>query len=74
MRTRQKISKESFRTDLIKWHSTTRKHLIRTGKNDDYDKKWGRLESCQRFNADQSPLPLAFDTKRSYEIVEPGSR
>ena len=43
MRTRQKRSKEPFCSDLMKWYSTARKRLIRTGKNDDYDKKWDKM-------------------------------
>ena len=77
MRTRQrnrKRSKESFRNDLMKWHATTRERLVRTGATENYDEKWGRFKPCQRFNVDQSPLPFAVDTKRTYEIVEPGSR
>ena len=76
MRTRQrnhKRSKDSFCSDLMKWHSTTRKHLIRTSKNDEYDKGWGRVKPCQRFNVEQSPLPFAVETKCTYEIAEPGS-
>ena len=75
MRARQrnrKRSKESFRSDLMKWPSTRQR--IRTDKNDDYDKKWGRFKSCQRFNVDQSPLSFAVDTKSTHESVEPGSR
>ena len=58
----------------MKWHSTARELLIRTGKNGNYDKKWGKFKPCQRFNVDQYPLPFAVDTKCTYKVVEPGSR
>jgi len=73
MRARQrnrKQSKEAFRNDLMKWHGTTRERLVKTGKDDQYDQKWGRFVPTQRFNVDQSPLPFAVETKRTYEIVE----
>ena len=41
MRTRQRNrrrSKESFGSDLMKLHSTTREALLQTCKNDDYEK------------------------------------
>lgn len=77
MRTRQrnhKRFKESFGGDIMKWHSTTRKYLIGSGKNNDYDKKWGRFKLCQRFNVDQSSLSFALIPNAPYQILEPGSR
>ncbi|MEO0683927.1 MAG: hypothetical protein AAFY76_02490 [Cyanobacteria bacterium J06649_11] len=73
MRTRQRNrreSKEAYRNDLMKWHGTTRERLVKTGKDDQYDPKWGRFVPKQRFNVDQSPLPFAVETKRTYEIIE----
>ena len=73
MRARQRNRrqpKEAFRHDLMKWHGTTRERLIRTGKDDNYDPKWGRFTPNQRFNVDQSPLPFAVETKRTYEIID----
>ena len=74
----------AFREDLSKWHSITRERLVRTGRNDKYDTKWGTYLPSQRFNVDQSPLPFVFDVKRTYEqmnykhsekvwIAQPGS-
>ena len=45
MRCRQRSriqSKESFREYFSKWYGLTRERLIRTGKNDQYEPKWGR--------------------------------
>jgi len=61
MRARQrnrKQSKEAFRNDLMKWHGTTRERLVKTGKDDQYDQKWGRFVPTQRFNVDNRPCPL----------------
>ena len=59
----KKKSKESYRDSLMKWHATTRERLIRCGRNESYDEKWGRFTPEQRFNVDQSPLPFAFNSK-----------
>ena len=55
----------------MKWHVTLRERLIKTGRNDKYDLKFGRFLPTQRFNVDQSPLPFAINTKTTYEHVEP---
>ena len=68
------MPKESLRADLKKWHTTTRERLVRTGSNDDYHSKWGRLLPKQRFNVDQSPLPFANDVKKTYEQITPGDK
>ena len=66
--------KEAYREDLMKWHSVTRECLIRCGANSDsYDANWGRFLPCQRFNLDQSPMPFVVDSKKTYEIIEPGA-
>ena len=39
----------------------------------DYDSKWDRFLPHQLLNVDQSPLPFAFDSKRTYDIVEKGN-
>ena len=70
----RKLSKESYREALIKWHANTRENLIRQGKNDSYDDKWGRFTPEQRFNVDQSPLPFVNTTKRTYELVKKGDK
>ena len=54
-------------------HSKKNTDLTGTDKIDNYDKKWGRFKPCQRFNVDQSPLPFAVDTKRTYDVAELGS-
>ena len=60
--------KEYYRSDMEKWHSTLRERAIRTSAGElDYDKKWGRYLPLQRFNMDQSPLPFARDTTKTYE-------
>lgn len=69
----KKKPREAFREDLQKWHATTRERLIRTGRNDNYDQKWGRFLPKQRLNVDQSPLPFAIDAKKTYDIVEKGN-
>ena len=58
----------------MKWHANTRENLIRQGKNDSYDDKWGRFTPEQRFNVDQSPLPFVNTTKRTYELVKKGDK
>ena len=70
----QKQSKEAFRDGLIQWHGMTRERLIRSRKDSSYDKTWGRCLPTQRYNGDQSPLPLAFNTKRTYEMIKEGDR
>ena len=55
----------------MKWHVTLRERLIKTGRNDKYDLKFGRFLPTQRFNVDQSPLPFAINMKTTYEHVEP---
>ena len=66
-------SKEAFRADLMKWHSTVRERLVRMGAGSEaYDAKWGRFLPSQRFNVDQSPMPFFVDSKKTYEIIKPG--
>ncbi|EDO41481.1 predicted protein [Nematostella vectensis] len=57
--------KQSFETKLRIWHATARERLIRTGRNDRYDEKWGRYKPCERFNVDQIPLPFAVGSKKT---------
>ena len=73
MRARQrckKTAKQNFEPDLKKWHATTREKLVRTGRNDRYDEKWGRYQPKQRLNVDQSPLPFVVGTTRTYDHVD----
>ena len=57
---------------MIKGHSVTREHLIRTdGGSESYDPKWGRFKPTERFNVDQTPMSFAVDVKRTYEVSEP---
>ena len=65
----RKQPKELFFEDLRKWHGLTSERLIRTGCNDGYDNKWGRIVPNQRYNVDQSPLPFVVDLKRTYEEI-----
>ena len=69
MRSRQrnrKKPKEAYREGLMKWHSITREHLIRTGGGSEiYDPKWGRFTPSQCFNVDQTPMPFVVDQKRT---------
>lgn len=75
MRARQrnkKAPKQDFEVGLKKWHATTREKLVRTARNDGYDQKWSRFTPRQRLNVDQSPLPFAVTTKRTYEYIREG--
>jgi len=68
------MPKQNFEVDLKKWHATTREKLVRTARNDCYDEKWGRFIPRQRLNVDQSPLPFAVTTKRTYKHMEKGGQ
>ena len=70
----RKFSKDNFWSAVMNWHSKTRERLIRRGKDDGYDAKWGRFIPEQRFNVDQSPCPLAINVKKTYEIIESGDK
>ena len=75
MRARQrnrKTSKEGPRNKLMDWHMNTRERLVKSGNDITYDAKWGRFLPSQRFNVDQSPMPFAIDSKRTYHLYEPG--
>ena len=44
-----------------------------TGRNyDSYDPKWGLFLPSQAFNYDQSPMPFFINSKKAYQIIEPG--
>ena len=45
----KKLPKEHYRNSLKQWHATMRESLIRTGKRDNYDSKFGRYTPMQRF-------------------------
>ena len=60
------VSKEDMRAKMMEWHTVLMERLIRTGKQNDYDEKWGRFPPECRFNVDQSPCPFAFDSSRTY--------
>ena len=65
--------KETYWDDLMKWHSVTRERLFYTGGYfDSYDPKWVCFLLPQRFSLDQPPMPVAIDSKKMYEIIEPG--
>ena len=71
---RKKKPKEAYRESLMKWHSTLRERLVKTSKGADYDPVYGAFKPSQRFNVDQSPLPFAIDTKKTYERIEPKNK
>ena len=60
------VSKEDMRAKMMEWHTVLRERLIRTGKQDDYDEKWGRFPPECRFNVDQSPCPFVFDSNHTH--------
>ena len=67
--------KKNYRSDMEKWHSTLRERVIRTNAGElDYDRKWGRYLSLQRFSVDQSPLPFARDATKAYEKIDKRSK
>ena len=70
----KKVPKESLRADLKERHATTWERLVCTGSNDDYHSDWGRFLHKQRFNVDQSRLPIAIDVKKTYEQITPGDK
>ena len=60
------VSKEGTRAKMLELLSVFRESLIRTGKQDDYDEKWGIYRPECRLNVDQSPCPFVFDSNRTY--------
>ena len=67
----KKQEKKAFRESMMKWHNTLRERLVKSGKTEDYHPVYGGFVPAQRLNVDQSPLPFAIDTKRTYEHIEP---
>ena len=55
---------KDMRAKMPEWYSVLRERLIRKGKQDNYDEKWGRfcLECC--LNIYQSPCQFVFDSNR----------
>ena len=51
---------------MLEWYTVLRERLIRTGKQDDYDEKWGRFCPECRLNIDESPCPFVFDSNGTY--------
>ena len=70
----KKKDKESYREAMMKWHSTLRERLVKTGRCETYHPVYGGFVPTQRFNVDQSPLPFAIDTKKTYEHIEPKNK
>ena len=69
---KKRQDKQYFVPKIIKWHSTLRGGLIKTGRDKPgYDAKWGRFGPEKRFNVDQIPLPFVVDQKTTYEIDVP---
>ena len=70
----EKESKLCHESGLKLWHAATREKLLRMGRNDKYDDKWGRFLPNQRFNVDQSPLPFVMQMNRTYEHFDEDQR
>ena len=68
----KKKPKEQYRDQLRVWQTGVRERLLRTGFGKDYDSKWVRFLPEPRLNVDQSPLSFAFESNKTYEIVEKG--
>ena len=58
----------------MKWHSTLRERLIKTESGENYNPVYGRFVPAQRYNMDQSPLPFAIGTKKTYDCIEPKNK
>ena len=71
---RKKKPKEAFRESLMKWHSTLRERLVKTGKGENYNPTYSGFMPSQRYNVDQSPLPFVINTKKTYEHVQPKNK
>ena len=71
---RKKKPKETFRESLMKWHSTLTERLVKTGKGENYNPVYGGFIPSQRYNVDQSPLPFAIDTKKTYKQIRPNDK
>ena len=74
---RKKKPKEAFRESLMKWHSTLRERLIKTGKGENYNPTYGGFMPSQRYNVDQSQFVIntfAINTKKTYEQIQPKNK
>ena len=62
--------KETFRADLMKWHSTVRERLVRMSAGSEaYYAKWGRVLHSQRFNVDRSRMHYVLDSKKNMKLL-----
>ena len=62
--------KETFRADLMKWHSTVRERLVRMSAGSEaYYGKWGRVLHSQRFNVDRSRMHYVLDSKKNMKLL-----
>ena len=68
---RKKKPKDVFRESMMKCRSTLRERLAKTGKRESYNPTYGGFMPSQRYNVDQSLLPFAFNTKKTYEQIQP---
>ena len=68
---RKKKPKQAFRESLMKWDSTLRERLVKTGKGENYNPTYDGFMPSQRYNVDQLPLPFAINTKKTYEQIQP---
>ena len=58
----------------MKWLSTLRELLIKTGSGENHNPVYGGYAPTHRYNVDQSPLPCAIGTKRIYKCIEPKNK
>lgn len=63
MRKKQRLknfSKEDMRVKIQELRTLFREQLVCTGKDDNYDIRWGRFHPEMRINVDHSPCPFVF--------------
>ena len=70
----KKKPKEAFRESLMKWHSTLIERLVKTRKGGNYNPTYGGFMPSQQYNIDQSTLPFAINTKKTYEQIQPKNK
>ena len=71
---RKKKPKDAFRESLMKWHSTLRERLVKTGKEENYNPTYDGFMPSQRYNVDQSPLSFVINTKKTYKQIQPKNK
>ena len=48
--------------------------MVKTGKEENYNPTYGGFMPSQIYNVDQSPLPFAINTKKTYEQMQPKNK